>query len=120
MSNLQTATYSGPIAERIATVRTTSSFARLSPIRLGFAPRTGRVEVPLRASAEPDCMTAIWLVGTEHQDRRECGEICVAEIDAGAIGLRTRTRYGIKAHHDDRLTADMITSSVPYDTPVRP
>ncbi|MCT2086059.1 hypothetical protein M3D75_08040 [Microbacterium enclense] len=33
-------------------------------------------------------MTAIWLGGTEHQDPRECGEICIAKIDADAIELR--------------------------------
>ncbi len=70
----------------------------------------------LRASADPDCVTAIWSVGTEHRDPRECGEICVAEIDADAVGLQTRTRCGIKAHHDDRLTTDMMTTTVPYDT----
>lgn len=61
-------------------------------------------------------MTAIWLVGAEHPDPRECGEICVAEIGADAVALQMRTRCGIKAHHDDRLTTGMITTTVPYDS----
>ncbi|WP_431796010.1 hypothetical protein [Microbacterium enclense] len=61
-------------------------------------------------------MTAIWLGGTDHQDPRECGEICIAKIDADAIGLRTRMRCAIEAQHDDRLPRDMITTTVPYDS----
>ncbi|RWR19975.1 hypothetical protein D8Y23_06940 [Microbacterium enclense] len=116
---MQTATYSGPVGSDRGTHRHRAENLVVHtpvPTRLGFAPRAGRVEVTLRASADPDCMTAIWLVGTEHQDPRECGEICVAEIDADTVRLRTRTRCGINAHLDDRLTTDMIATTVPYDT----
>lgn len=85
------------------------------PTHLPFAPDSGRVDVTLHASTDPDCMTAIWLVGTEHRDPRDSGEICVAEIDAHTVGARTAVRCGIKAHDDDRLTTEMITTSIPHD-----
>lgn len=118
VSNLQTATFSGPMHSSRGTHRHRSDNLTVrteTPPRMLFAPRGGRVDVTLRASTDPDCMTAIWLVGTEHRDPRESGEICVAEIDADAIGPATRIRCGIKAHHDDRLTTDMLTLSVPVD-----
>lgn len=118
VSNLQTATFSGPVGSRRGIHRHRPDGLRVrtvTPSRLAFAPTAGRVEVTLRASRDPDCMTAIWLVGTEHEDPRDAGEICVAEIDADAIGPRTRVRCGIKAHHDDRLTNDMVTASVDHD-----
>lgn len=93
--NLQTAAYSGPVGSDCATHRHRADHLVVRtpvPTRLGSALCAGRVEVTLRASADPDCMTAIRLVGAEHQDPRECGEICVAEIGADAVSLQMRTR----------------------------
>lgn len=61
-------------------------------------------------------MTAVWLVGNEQQDPRDSREIRVGAIDADAVELWTRTRCGIQAPHDDWLTTDMITTTVPYDS----
>lgn len=55
------------------------------------------------------------IVGTEHLDPGDSGEIGVAEIEADAIGRRTRVRCGIRADHDDRLRDDMITVVVDED-----
>lgn len=118
VSNLQTATFSGPAGSAVGTHRHRPDGLAVrtpTPIDLRYAPRAGRVDVTLRASSDADCMTAIWLVGTEHEDPRDSGEICVVEIDADALGEHTSIRCGIKAHHDDRLTTDMITTTVPHD-----
>lgn len=60
-------------------------------------------------------MLAAWLVGTEHQDERDTGEVCIFEIDADAIGDTTTARCGLKAHGDIRLTTDMADVTLPVD-----
>lgn len=119
VSNLQTGTYSGPVGSTRGTHRHRPDdlvVRTFTPLRTPFTPDCGRVDVTLRASADPDCMTAIWLVGTEHLDPGDSGELCVAEIDADASGRPTRVRCGIKAHNDERLRNDMITVAVDEDS----
>lgn len=118
VSNLQTATFSGEPGSNVGTHRHRSDGLDVrthTPTSMRYTPTAGRVDVTLRASTDADCMSAIWLVGTEHDDPRDSGEICVAEIDADAVGGSTRVRCGLKAHHDDRLRTDMITTTVPHD-----
>ena len=118
VSNLQTATFSGPVGSAVGTHRHRPDglvVRTRTPTDIRYAPRSGRVDVTLRASTDANCMTAVWLVGTEHEDPRDSGEICVAEIDADAVGAQTSIRCGIKAHRDDRVTTDMITTTIPYD-----
>ena len=111
VSNIQTATFCGPPGSTRGTHRhrpdglTVRTF---TPTRLLWAPRAGQVEVTVTASADRGCMLAVWLVGTEHEDARDSGEVCVFEIDAEAVGTAsTRARVGVKAHHDPRLVTDM-------------
>lgn len=117
VSNLQTATYSGPLGSTRGTHRHRPDglVVRTStPTRLLWAPRAGRVDVTLTASADPGCVLAAWLVGTEHLSGRDSGEICLLEIDGDAVGARScRVRTGVKAHHDDRLRTDMAEVDVP-------
>jgi len=118
VSNLQTGTFSGPLGSPIGTHRHRPDGVVVRTAvetRLLFAPAAGRVEVEVSASRDLGCMTAVWLVGTEHVDPADAGEICVFEIDAEAIGPHTRARTGIKAHGDARLTTDMAVVSVPVD-----
>lgn len=87
-----------------------------TPTRLLWAPSAGRVDVTVSATRDPGCMLAAWLVGTEHLDARQAGEICLFEIDADAIGVdATTARAGIKAHGDARLVTDMIDVRIPVD-----
>lgn len=115
VSNLQTGTFSGPVGSPRGThrhrddglvVRTATS------TRLLWAPSAGRVDLTVSASSDPGCMLAAWLVGTEHDDQRASGEVCVFEIDAGAT---TTARVGLKAHHDPELTTDMTEVELPFD-----
>lgn len=59
-------------------------------------------------------MLAVWLVGTEHLNPSDAGEVCVFEVDAPASGEGWSARTGIKAHGDDRLTTDM--ARIPIDS----
>ena len=118
VSNLQTGTFSG----RLGSPRGTHRHRRdgllvrtATPTRLLWAPAAGRIDVTVSATRDPGCMLAAWLVGTEHQDEAAAGEVCVFEIDAGAIGATTRARTGLKAHRDPRLTTDMAEVDLPFD-----
>lgn len=117
MSNLQTATFSGPLGSERGTHRhRTDGLVVRTPVteRVLWAPTSGQVEVTVTASTDPGCMLAVWLVGTEHLDERDSGEVCVFEVDAEAVGERTTTaRVGVKAHHDPRLVTDMTEVVVP-------
>jgi hypothetical protein len=110
VSNLQTGTFSGPLGSPIGqhrhrpdlVVRTAQGTRRL------YTPSTGLVEAVLRASADPTCMLAFWLVGFEEESPESSGEICVAELFGNAIGpRRSGVRIGVKAHSDPRLRHDM-------------
>jgi hypothetical protein len=118
VSNFQTGTFSGPVGSPIGqhrhrpdlTVRTAQTTRRL------YAPSSGRVEAVLRASDDPTCMLAFWLVGFEQESPEHSGEICVAEIFGNAIGARrSRVRIGIKAHNDPRLHTDMEEVALDLD-----
>jgi hypothetical protein len=111
VSNLQTATFSGPLGSTRGTHRHRAdglTVRTVTPTRLLWAPRAGEVEATLTASLDRGCMLAVWLVGTEHEASADNGEVCVFEIDADAVGTAsTRARVGVKAHHDRRLVTDM-------------
>lgn len=118
VSNLQTGVFSGPVGSERGTHRHRPDLAVVTetPTRLLWAPTAGRLDVTVSASTDEGCMLAGWLVGSEHLDPRQSGEICLFEIDAAAIGAqRTRVRCGIKAHHDEALTTQMVEVEVPLD-----
>ncbi|UFU04873.1 family 16 glycosylhydrolase [Ruania halotolerans] len=119
VSNLQTATFAGPVGSHRGTHRHRQDGLTVRtavPTSMRWAPSGGRVDVTVTASTDSGCMTAIWLVGTEHLSPHQSGEVCVAEIDAEAIGpVQTRVRSGLKAHHDPHLRTDMAELTVPVD-----
>jgi hypothetical protein len=117
VSHVQTAVFSGPAGSTRGTHRHRPDGLVVrteTPQRLLWAPRSGQVDVTVTAGRDRGCMLAVWLVGTEHLAADDSGEVCVFEIDADAVSASaTRARVGIKAHHDPRLTDDMIEVVVP-------
>ncbi|MBF4572956.1 hypothetical protein ITJ64_10545 [Herbiconiux sp. VKM Ac-1786] len=116
VSNLQTAVFSGPVGSERGTHRHRPGLRVRTavPTRLLWTPSSGRVDVTVSASVDEGCMLAVWLVGVEEGSARDCGEICVVEIDAAAVGPSSvRARCGLKAHGDDRLETDMRSVTVP-------
>lgn len=118
VSNIQTGTFSGPLGSPVGqhrhrpdlTVRTAQSTRRL------YTPSEGLVEAALRASVDPTCMLAFWLVGFEEESPGSSGEICVAELFGRAIGpRRARVRIGVKAHNDPGLEDDMDELALDLD-----
>jgi hypothetical protein len=110
VSNVQTGTFDGQHRHRPdMDVATPQQERRL------YTPSAGRVEAELRATADPTCMTAFWLVGFDASPEGS-GEICVAELFGHAIERdRARVRIGVKAHGDRRLTTDMEEVELPID-----
>jgi len=118
VSNVQTAMFSGPMGSARGTHRHRSDGLEVrteTPLRLLFAPASGRIDVTVAASVDEGCMLAAWLVGIEDLSERDAGEICIFEIDADAVSTTTRARSGIKAHGDPRLETDMAEVVLPFD-----
>lgn len=119
VSNLQTGTFSGPPGSQQGTHRHRPdglSVRTETPERLLWAPSSGRLEITVSASSNPNCMLAAWLVGLENASPLDSGEICLFEIDSSALSsTETRVRCGLKAHGDPRLVSDMVEVAVPFD-----
>jgi len=118
VSNLQTGSFAGPIGSTRGTHRHRPDALTVRtpvPTKLLWAPRSGRVDITVSASRDPDCMLAAWLVGTEHTSPRDAGEVCIFEIDARPGPTGWTARSGIKAHHDDRLVTDMRETPLDVD-----
>ncbi|TDB73806.1 hypothetical protein [Micromonospora sp. KC723] len=67
VSHLQTGLFSGPVGSTVGTRRHVDGLTVVTaqPERRLFLPTGGRVEVEMRASADPTVMLAFWLVGSE-------------------------------------------------------
>jgi hypothetical protein len=118
VSNIQTGSFSGPLGSPIGQHRHRADLAvrTAQPTRRLYTPSNGIVEAVLRASPDPTCMLAFWLVGFEEESAEQSGEICVAELFGSAIGpRRSHVRIGVKAHNDPRLREDMEAVALDLD-----
>ena len=119
VSNLQTASFAGPIGSDRGTHRHRANLRVRTAVatRLLFIPNAGLVEARLRATADPTCMLAVWLVGVETESPEHSGEICIAELYGSACdGPDSSVRLGIKAHHDPHLVDDVTDVRPGIDT----
>lgn len=117
-SNIQTGIFSGPLGSAVGQHRHRDDLAvrTAQPTRRLYAPTTGLFEAVLRASPDPTCMLAFWLVGFEEESPESSGEICVAELFGNAIEpRRCGVRVGVKAHNDPRLHDDMDEVALELD-----
>src|SRR5215211_6804683 len=87
VSNLQTGTFSGPAGSPVGQHRHRADLAVVTPepSRRLYTPSGGLVEAELRASADPTCMLAFWLVGFEEDAPEQSGEICGRELFGHAL-----------------------------------
>jgi hypothetical protein len=118
VSNLQTGTFSGPVGSAVGQHRHRADLTvtTAQPPRRLYTPSSGIVEAVLRATRDPTCMLAFWLVGFERGSPEQSGEICVAELFGSAIGpRRAGVRIGVKAHDDPRLHEDMEEVTLDLD-----
>jgi glycosyl hydrolase family 16 len=118
VSNLQTATFSGPRGSAVGQHRHRGDLTVTTPqpTQRLYAPTYGLFEAVMRATADPTCMLAFWLVGFEEGAPENSGEICVTELFGHAIARdRCRARVGVKAHNDPRLYDDMAEVALAID-----
>jgi hypothetical protein len=118
VSSIQTASFSGPVGSSRGTHRHRPDLRvrTATPTRRLYTPSGGLVEARLRASPDPTCMLAVWLVGVEEISADQSGEVCIAELYGRAVGPGGSTvRSGIKAHHDPHLTTDMADVALDID-----
>jgi Glycosyl hydrolases family 16 len=117
VSNVQTGTFSGPLGSSVGQHRHRADLTVQTPqpARRLYTPTFGLFEAVLRASPDPTCMLAFWLVGFEEHPEAS-GEICVAELFGNAAGRRhSRVGIGVKAHNDPRLREDMEEVTLDID-----
>lgn len=110
VSNLQTGTFSGPVGSSVGQMAHRDGLVVRTavPTRRLWTPSAGLVEATVRATDDPTCMLAVWLVGFKDTAERDSGEVCVVELYGDAIGPdRSRVRLGVKAHQDPRLREDV-------------
>ena len=118
VSNIQTGVFAGPVGSDRGTHRHRPGLTvrTAQPTRRLYTPSAGLVEARLRATADPTCMLAVWLVGFEETAPEQSGEICITELYGHAIGSGGSTvRMGIKAHQDPRLREDMADVDLELD-----
>ena len=125
VSGIQTGTFSGRLGSGTGTHRHRPDRLEVvteQPTRQLWTPSAGEVSVRVSASGDPNCLTAVWLVGFEKSAPADCGEICIAELFGSRAGT---VRLGIKAHHDPRLVDEMqdlplaIDPTEPHDYAAR-
>ena len=117
VSNLQSGSFSGPRGSQVGQHRHRPDLVVVSPqvTRRLWTPSSGLVEAELRASPDPTCMLALWLIGFEERSE-DSGELCVAELFGRHSGSPAQVNVGIKAHHDPRLRDAMTTVELDLDT----
>ena len=119
VSNIQSGSWAGPAGSPQGQHRHRDDLRVVSPqpTRALVTPSEGLVELEMRASPDPTCMLAFWLVGFEERSPEESGELCVAELFGHAVGQgESVVRTGVKAHHDPHLVDDVVDVRLDIDT----
>jgi len=118
VSSIQTGSWSGPVGSRWGQSRHRPDLAvrTAQPTRRLWTPSAGLVEVTMRATPDPACMAAAWLVGFEQDGPEQSGEVCVVELFGGVIGPGgSRIRTGVKARNDPALRDDVVDVDLDLD-----
>ncbi len=118
VSNLQTGVRSGPVGTGSGqhpfreglVVRTAQPKRRL------WLPHHGLIEVHLRPSTHPRALTALWLIGFEHEPEQS-GELCIVELLGRDVAPDGRARVGLGIHPfgDPSLRDDFVQVPVAGD-----
>ena len=117
VSSLQTGVFAGSVGSRVgqhrfapeAVVREAQENVRL------YTPLYGLIEMRARATDDPRCLSALWMIGYEDEPERSA-EICVCEVfgrdvaaDQVAVGM------GVHPFGDLRITDEFAFERVPVD-----
>jgi beta-glucanase (GH16 family) len=108
VSSIQTGVFAGPLGSPVGQHRFHPDVVvrEEQPAERLHTPRYGIIETRLRASADPRCMVALWMIGYEDRPERS-GEICVVEIFGRDVAVgRAGVGLGVHPHHDGRIRDD--------------
>jgi hypothetical protein len=80
-----------------------------------YTPLYGRIEMRARATDDPRCLSALWMIGYEDEPERSA-EICVCEIFGRDVGDESaKIGMGVHPFGDPRLTDEFAAETVPID-----
>jgi hypothetical protein len=117
VSSLQTGVFAGPVGSRVgqhrfnpeAVVREAQEDVKL------YTPLYGRIELRARATDDPRCLSALWMIGYEDEPERSA-EICVCEIFGRDVGEgHARVGMGVHPFGDPNITDEFAAETVPID-----
>jgi hypothetical protein len=118
VSSLQTGVFAGPLGSTVGqhrfrpevVVREAQDNVAL------FTPLFGAFSLRARATADPDCMVALWMIGYEDQPERSA-EICICEIFGRNVkDGHARIGMGVHPFGDRKIIDDFL--EVPLDLDV--
>ncbi|MEV0146742.1 MULTISPECIES: glycoside hydrolase family 16 protein [unclassified Nonomuraea] len=116
VSSLQTGVFAGPVGSRIGQHGRGNAVVREEqrPARL-YTPRYGRIEMRAKATDDPNCMVALWMIGYEDGPERSA-EICVAEIFGRDVQPgQARIGMGLHPFGDPAITDDFTVETLHID-----
>jgi hypothetical protein len=113
VSGLQSGVFSGPVGSTIGQqpFRDGLVVREFQPVRWGWTPHYGLLEVRARMELSPRSMASVWMVGLEDEPER-CGEICIFEVFGDAprdVGM------GVHPFRDPALTDEFAAERVAID-----
>jgi hypothetical protein len=117
VSSLQTGCFAGPLGSRIGQHRfhPDAVVAEEQPELRLYTPHYGRIEVRLRAVADPRALVAFWLIGFEDVPERS-GELCVCELFGSDVSAgEALVGVGTRRFADPSLAGDFEQVRVPID-----
>jgi hypothetical protein len=117
VSSLQTGVFAGPVGSGVGQHRFDPGLVvreAQDNVRL-YTPLYGRIVLRAKASADPDTMAALWLIGYEDAPGRSA-EICVCEIFGRNVGNdETVVGVGVHPFGDPLIVDDFANVSVAID-----
>jgi hypothetical protein len=116
-SSLQTGLFAGPPGSKVgqhrfapeAVVREEQENVRL------YTSLYSRIEMRARATDDPRCMGALWMIGYEDEPERSA-EICVCELFGRNVeDDHAKVDMGVHPFGDPRITDEFASETVPID-----
>lgn len=116
-STLQTGLYAGPVGSPLGQSRFRDDLVvrEEQDSRLLYGMYRGRVDIRMKANADPEAMVALWMIGYEDEPERS-GEICVCEIFGNEISPSSAAvGMGVRKFTDPALAGDWEKAPVEID-----
>ncbi|MEV0236515.1 glycoside hydrolase family 16 protein [Nonomuraea sp. NPDC050786] len=115
VSSLQTGLFAGPAGSRIGQHGRGAVVREEQPEMRLYTPQYGRIEMRAKATDDPNCMVALWMIGFEDAPERSA-EICVAEIFGRDVGAgEARIGMGLHPFGDPGITDDFTAETLALD-----